>query len=73
VALLAIRWSSHPFQVGQERAVLLRDDNPKEVGLLHRLRQFPEVNLPGVVALPERFQAALDEGCPLAELELLPL
>ena len=47
--------------------------NPEVVrlGLHDRLGQRLEVSFPGVVALGEPFQAALDEGHALAELEFL--
>ena len=67
------RGSAVNRHVGQERIALLGDDHPHVMRIvLHdRLGQRLEVGFPGLIDLREPFQAALDEGRTLAELEFL--
>ena len=62
-------------RVGEQNTALLCDHHPEVVRLvLHdRLGQCLKVGLPGFVTQGEPFQAGLDEGHALAEIELLLL
>ena len=67
------RWPTWNSQLCQKPAILLLDDHPEVVrSTLHdRLRQRLEVSFPGIVVLGKPFEAGLDEGHPLAELEFV--